>query len=178
MLHLSLVQCQIYYSEIREPLHWTSEHQSCFEQPKAALACKLPDVSLPFIWRTDAHNSGLGAVLLQYHNGVPFPVAYASKKLLDREKRYLTIERECFAIIFGIQRFKYYLLGQEFILETNHKPLVYLNELKTYAMGFALDPKEHKVTCLTTCLFNSWKCITWQVTYTLMVFWRVKSTVF
>lgn len=57
-------------------------------------------------------------------------MAYASKKLLDREKRYLTIERECFAIIFGIQRFKYYLVGQEFVLETDHKPPVYLNELK------------------------------------------------
>lgn len=119
---------------VREPLPWTSEHQSCFEKLKTSLACKpvlrLPDIALPFVLRTDASDSGLGAVLLQYHDGVPFPVAYSSKKILDREKRYSTIERECLAIIFGVQRFKYYLLGQEFILETDHKPLVYLNELK------------------------------------------------
>ena len=45
----------------------------------------LPDISKPFCIRTDASYSGLGAVLLQYHENIPMPVAYASKKLFDRE---------------------------------------------------------------------------------------------
>ena len=32
--------------------------------------------------------------------------------------------------MFGIKRFEYYLLGKEFILEVDHKPLIYLNKAK------------------------------------------------
>jgi len=48
---------------------------------------------------------------------------YSSEK-----KNYLTIERECLAIVFGIQKFHNVLYGQEFILETDHQPLKYLNQ--------------------------------------------------
>ena len=91
----------------------------------------LPNVGEEFILRTDASDLSLGAVLLQYLNDVPFPVAYASRKLLDRERNYSAIERECLAIIFGVHRFQYYLLGKEFILEVDHKPLIYMNKAKS-----------------------------------------------
>lgn len=119
---------------IKEPLEWTPESVQCFGKLKSVLAedpvLKLPDLSIPFVLRTDSSGYGLGAVLFQYQNNKPFPVAYASKKLLERERRYSTIERECLAIVFGVTRFKYYLLGAEFILETDHKPLVYLRNFK------------------------------------------------
>lgn len=119
---------------VREPLKWTDELTEVFEQLKAALASKpvlkLPDSSHPFVLRTDSSDVGLGAVLLQYVDGHPFPVAYASRKLLDREKRYSIIEKEGLAIMFGIHRFRYYLMGQEFILEVDHKPLIYINKFK------------------------------------------------
>ncbi|XP_069970993.1 uncharacterized protein [Penaeus vannamei] len=119
---------------VREPLKWTDELTKVFEQLKVALASKpvlkLPDASHPFVLRTDSSDVGLGAVLLQYVDGHPFPVAYASRKLLDREKRYSTIEKEGLAIMFGIHRFRYYLMGQEFILEVDHKPLIYINKFK------------------------------------------------
>ncbi|XP_068215865.1 uncharacterized protein [Palaemon carinicauda] len=50
------------------------------------------------LMRTDASSTGLGAVLLQYIDGEPYPVAFASKKLLPPETRYAAIERECLAI--------------------------------------------------------------------------------
>ena len=113
-----------------EPLVWSDTLQAHFTTLKTALSSppvlKLPDLNLTFVLRTDASGAGLGAVLLQYHEDLPFPVAYASRKLLDREKRYSTIERECLAIIFGIHRFDYYLQGKEFILEVDHKPLIFL----------------------------------------------------
>ena len=67
---------------------------------------------------------------MQFLENCPFPVAFASRKLLDREMKYSAIERECLAIMFGIKRFEYYLLGKEFVLEVDHKPLVYLNKTK------------------------------------------------
>ena len=109
-------------------------HQAKFHHLKLALSSepvlKLPDLRLPFVLRTDASNYGLGAVLLQYYKDCPHPVAYASRKLLDRETRYSTIERECLAVVFGIVKFDYYLRGTEFILEIDHKPLIYLERMK------------------------------------------------
>ena len=117
-----------------EPLRWSAEALANFNKLKNCLltepVLKLPDVSLPFVLRTDASNSGIGAILLQYYDNTPFPVAYASRKLLDREKRYSAIERECLSIVFGVDKFRYYLLGKEFLLEVDHRPLVYLNKLK------------------------------------------------
>ena len=76
-----------------------------------------------FVLRTDASDVGVGAVLLQEFEGEGrLPIAYASKKLLPREKNYSTIEKECLGIIWGIEKFRKYLYGVEFLLETDHKP--------------------------------------------------------
>ena len=73
--------------------------------------------------RCDASDRALGAVLLQAHEGRLHPVAYASKKLSDRECRYPVSEKECLGVIYGVQRFHKYLYAKKFILETDHKPL-------------------------------------------------------
>lgn len=91
---------------------------------------KLHELLLPFVLRTDTSNHGLGVVLLQYHQDCPHPVVYVSRKLLDRERRYSTIERECQAIVFGILRFHYYLQGKELILEVDDKPTSYLRRMR------------------------------------------------
>ena len=90
----------------------------------------LPDVNKEFVLRTDASDIGLGATLLQNRDGHIFPVAYASRKLLDREKRYSVMERECLGIVWGIQKFALYLYGKQFTLQTNHRPLVFLKVSK------------------------------------------------
>lgn len=104
-----------------ERLVWSDELRTCFEQLKSALLSqpvfKLPDPSSPFVLRTDTSNQGLGAVILQYVQDYPHPVAYASRKLRDRERRYDTIEKECLAVIFGIKHFDYYLRGKELCLK-------------------------------------------------------------
>jgi hypothetical protein len=86
----------------------------------------LPDISRPFTVRTDASSFGIGAVLFQTHNGDLHPVTCVSRKLLDRETRYSTIERECLAIVWALTKLSKYLWGRKFDLETDHKPLVYL----------------------------------------------------
>jgi len=59
-------------------------------------------------------------VLLQEDTaGEKRPIAFASRKLLPRERRYSTIEREWLAITWGIKKFQEYLYGTEFILETD-----------------------------------------------------------
>ena len=140
---------------IREPLEWNSEEEQCFDKLKSYfssdLILRLPDLSLPFCLRTDASATGLGAVLLQYHDKFPYPVSYASKKLLPREQNYSVIERECLAIVWGIERFKYYLYGRPFLLETDHKPLLYIDSVKdrnkrVLRWALALQPFKFQVT--------------------------------
>jgi hypothetical protein len=91
---------------------------------------RLPDLSEPFVLQTDASNQGLGAILLQEVEGVKHPIMFASRKLLPREQNYSTIERECLAIVWGIQKFQVYLYGRQFVLETDHQPLQYLHRTK------------------------------------------------
>ncbi|KAK7115655.1 hypothetical protein V1264_001486 [Littorina saxatilis] len=91
---------------------------------------RLPDTAKEFILRTDASDEGIGAMLMQEHGGKPFPVSYASKKLSGAEKNYSTMEKECFAIVWGIKKFELYLQGVKFVLQTDHKPLTYLNFAK------------------------------------------------
>ena len=80
----------------------------------------------------------------------PFPVAYASRKLLPREQSLSTIERECLGIVFGVLKFTYYLMGKEFILEVDHKPLIYMNKHKSsndkvLRWSLALQPYRFRV---------------------------------
>ena len=58
------------------------------------------------------------------------PVAYYSRKLLPREERYSTIEKECLAIKLGIHAFRVYLLGKPFTIETDHRALEWLDRVK------------------------------------------------
>ena len=71
---------------------------------------------------------GVAAVLLQENEGKLYPVGYASKKLNLTEARYPIIKKECLAVVWGIKRFKLYLAGRRFTLQTDHKPLKYLKE--------------------------------------------------
>lgn len=72
---------------------------------------------------TDASGVGLGAVLIQFKNSQPRIISYASKSLSELEKTYPPIEKEALGIVWAVERFKHYLLGITFELETDHRPL-------------------------------------------------------
>lgn len=96
---------------------WSQEYQEAFDKVKEVLSSdpvvQLPDFSRQFFIRTDASSRGLGAALMQTDDfGQTLPVLYASRKLLDRETRYSTVERECLAIVWAINKFSRYLIGR------------------------------------------------------------------
>ena len=115
-------------------IRWGETQEKSFQTLKGKLAMspilQLPDLNKRFTLRTDASETGVGAILLQEIGGENFPVAYASKKLNKCQKNYSTMERECLAVIWGIQRFEPYLYGKEFILETDHQPLTCVRKSK------------------------------------------------
>jgi hypothetical protein len=115
-------------------IRWTDECQQALEAIQKHLTndpiLVLPDNNDQFIVRTDASTKGLGACLLQSRNNILHPVKYISRKLMDRETRYSTIERECLAIVWGIQKLAYYLMGARFTLQCDHQALKFLKTAK------------------------------------------------
>ena len=89
-----------------------------------------PDFSKPLVVQTDAAETGVGPVLSQLREGKEHPVMYFSRKLLQRERRYSTVEIECLAIKWALETLKYYLLGRHFTLVTDHAPLVWMSRNK------------------------------------------------
>lgn len=113
---------------------WGEAQARSFEKLKKALCefpiLNLPDFDRPFVLQTDSSNVGIGAVLLQEDGDTKKPIAYASRKLKGAELNYATVEKECLALVWGILKFHRYLYGKEFLLETDHQPLQYLNRGK------------------------------------------------
>jgi putative transposase len=69
---------------------------------------------------------GVGAILSQKERRLEKVVAYASKSLTDTQRRFHSMEGECYALIWGIMHFRQYLHMKHFILRTDHKPLEWL----------------------------------------------------
>lgn len=96
-------------------------------------ACDLfyPDYNLDWILRTDASELGVGAVLLQKHISTTGeetlqPIAFVSKKFSDAATRWSTIEQEAYGIYYAANKLSYYLVGKEFVLETDHNNLLWM----------------------------------------------------
>lgn len=84
-----------------------------------------PDFS-EFTLTTDASQNAIGAVLSQSNH----PIWFASRTLNNHEKRYSTIEKELLAIVWSTKYFRVYLYFRRFSIQTDHKPLAWLNNLK------------------------------------------------
>ena len=109
---------------------WTQEQEESFRLLKEkitnadVLAYYDKDRKTKVI--VDASPLGLGAVLVQQHPEGDRVVAYASRSLTDVEKRYSQTEKESLAIVWGCEHFNLYLLGKEFQLITDHRPLEFI----------------------------------------------------
>lgn len=90
----------------------------------------FPDFSKSFVLQTDASKKGLGAVIFQDLGKGRQPVAFFSRTLTAAEKNYPTAGLEALAIVFGVRKGFQYLHGQEFIIETDHKALAYIQKWK------------------------------------------------
>jgi len=91
-----------------------------------------PDLRHPFYLYTDWSKKGIAAVLTQYIDSELRPIRCASRGLRPAEKNYSATEGELLAVLFGPETFKFYLLGNPFILLIDHKPL---KNLKTLISG-------------------------------------------
>ena len=110
------------------PFKWEKDQEKAFHELKNSLtdvdtlAYFSPTLETKVI--ADASLVGLGAVLLQEQGeGAWRAVCYASRSISAVERRYSQTEKEALALVWSVERFHVYLLGREFELVTDHKPL-------------------------------------------------------
>ncbi|CAN6547371.1 unnamed protein product [Malus baccata var. baccata] len=128
------------FSKVAQPLcrllqkdvafEFTKECTASFNQLKELLTTAPiivpPDWSLPFEFMCDASDYVLGAVLGQRKDKKPHVIYYASRTLNDAQLNYSATEKELFAVVFALDKFRSYLIGTKVIVFTDHAALKYL----------------------------------------------------
>ena len=69
--------------------------------------------------QVDASSTGLSAALIQGN----LPVAYAPKTLIPTQQKYVQIEKELLAVVFGCAKLAEYIVGRDVTVESYRKPL-------------------------------------------------------
>eukprot|EP00731_Ephydatia_muelleri_P017556 Em0010g654a len=108
---------------------WNEIHQKAFSKLKDEVSTQpvlaLYSPKLDTIVSADASTYGIGAVLLQRQlDGSVKPVSYASRSLTPTEQKYAQIKKEALGVTWACERFRDFLTGLQFQIETDHKPLV------------------------------------------------------
>jgi hypothetical protein len=122
----------------RTKFNWTKECQEAFDCLKAGLTrvprLAYPNLNKPFILYTDASANALGALLTQEISntdepifpGCPNeqPIHFMSHKFSESQRKWSVTQREAYAIFFSVLKLKFYLHNAEFIIRTDHRPLI------------------------------------------------------
>jgi hypothetical protein len=106
--------------------HWTEEAEKCFKLLKEKITEETVLVLLEFIKtfqvRCDASGFVIGAVLSQDNK----LVAYFSEKLNEAKKNYSTYDKEFYAIIQALKKWRHYLVLKEFLLYSDNHALQFI----------------------------------------------------
>lgn len=116
-----------------QSITWTTEADQAFNEIKRRLTSApvlaSPDFTKPFIIQCDASNTAVGSILYQASDGIEHPVAYASRTLNKCERKYSTTEKELAALLFSLEKFRSYVQGTRFTVETDHASLLWLTKI-------------------------------------------------
>eukprot|EP00253_Pinus_taeda_P022396 PITA_22396 len=125
------------FSLIVDPLHalkglkqvfqWGGKQQKAFDTLKEKISTTpvlaLLDLQHPFEIETDASDYAMGVVLMQDGK----PICYHFETFTSTVVNYPTYDKELYALVQSVKKWKHYLMGKETIIHTNHQPLQYLH---------------------------------------------------
>jgi len=126
----------LFLNPLTNSLNWEGEEDKKLEDLKEVLREMMknpknmrPNPELPLIVKTDASKKAVGASLIQEvpnEDGSKEKVLIyaASRSFKSAETRYSTIRRELLAVVFAVQKFRRFLIGRDFLIRTDHRPLV------------------------------------------------------
>ena len=135
------------YAEIAKPLTdltrdcvpcklgtlWTEECQNALDslcqQLTSHRVLRVPTEGQPFVLHTDSSGKAVGASLGQLDEcGVEQPLAFASQKLNPTQQIWSTIEREAYAVIWALNKYRDLIFGSKVTVYCDHNPLQYIRE--------------------------------------------------
>ena len=85
-----------------------------------------PDWNYDFELSCDASHSAVGAMLGQKIDKLSKVISYASKTLDCAQLNYTTTEKEVFAIVFALDKFRPYLITSKVVIYTDHAAVKFL----------------------------------------------------
>lgn len=83
----------------------------------------LPDLQQLFEIEIDASGFSMGAVLMQGAK----PICFHYEILIAAISNYPTYDKELYALVQSVKKWKHYLVGKETIIHSNHQPLQHLH---------------------------------------------------
>ena len=114
-------------TSVKKCFQWGGKQQQAFEYLKeniiSAPVLALPNLRQPFEIQTDASDYAMGAVLLQHGK----PIAFHSETFNGAIIDHPTYDKELYALVKRVDKWKHYLMGKETIIHTDHQPLQYLH---------------------------------------------------
>lgn len=113
---------------------WSHECEEAFQTLRKCLLTtpilKYPNFEKPFKIIVDASDFACGGVLTQQYDGIDMPITYISRSFKKGELNKPPIEKELLAVHFAVTQLRPYIYGRHFVVNSDHKPLIYLYNLK------------------------------------------------
>ncbi|GFS84002.1 retrovirus-related Pol polyprotein from transposon opus [Trichonephila clavipes] len=122
------------------------------ELPCEVTSLATPDANLPFQVHCDASDYGVVCCLIQQDTeGIYRPIAFASQKFNATQKNWASIEKEAWAVLYGLNKFDKWIYGAKVEIISDHNPLKYLNQTtpkspKLTRWALALQRWNHPIT--------------------------------
>jgi hypothetical protein len=107
--------------------HWIEEAEKSFNLLKKITEQPIlvfPDFSKTFQVKCDASGFAIGAVFSQDHR----QIAYFSKKLNEAKIKYSTYDKEFYAVIQALKKWRHYLVPKEFVLYSDNHALQFVTQ--------------------------------------------------
>ena len=109
------------------PLSEAASHAFCLIKNKLGSATLQPiDEDIPFTVETDASDFAIAATLNQNNK----PVAFHARTLSTTEQKHSSVEKEAYATIEALRKWKYLLAGKHFNLITDQQSVSFMLDLK------------------------------------------------
>ena len=82
----------------------------------------------PFEFYVDASSTAAAGYLVQKDDdNNERPIAFFSSKFTSAQRNYAVIEREAFAVLLALRKYKEWIFGNKIIVHSDHNPLTYLS---------------------------------------------------
>jgi hypothetical protein len=112
--------------KIHKYFHWMEEVEKSFNLLKKKITKQpilvLPDFSKTFQVKTDASGFAIGEVLSQYDR----TFAYFSETLNEAKIKYSTYDKELYAVIQALKKWRHYLVPKGFFLYNDNHALIFV----------------------------------------------------